>query len=275
MKMVTPSWRDRSSISCQKPSRARGGFVEDQDFRPVDHRHGQRQALADAQRQALGEHLHDLGQAEARGHLGHPRGDLGGRHMEQLGVQHQVLPHRQLAVQGERLRHVADPPARGHVTRVHRLVEQQGLTFTRRQQAGEHLHGGALAATVGAEEAEDLATADAERHAVDRDEVAETHAQVARLDGHLAAALQRCDQYLAVAAPAFLRQQGDKGLLQGCAAGAGQQFGGAAGGQHLAGVHRHQMVEALGFLHVGSSHQHAHLRALGANAPDQLPELVA
>jgi hypothetical protein len=37
---------------------------------------------------------------------------------------------------------------------------------------------------------------------------------------------------------------------------------GRAGGQHLAVVHGHQPVEALGLVHVGGGHQHAHARAL-------------
>jgi hypothetical protein len=253
----------------------RGGLVEDQDLRLVDHRHGQRQALANAQRQALGEHVHDRAEVEAAGHLGDAGIDPRGRHVEQPGVQHQVLPYRQLAIQGKGLGHVANPLARGHVARVDRLAEQQGLAGAGRQQAGEHLHGGALAAAVGAEEAEDLAAADAERHRVDRDEVAEAHGQALGLDGDLAAVCQRRYHHLFVPTPAFFRQQGDKGLLQAGAAGAPQQLGRAAFGQHAAGIQRHQVVEAFGLLHVGGGHQHAHLRTLGADAGDQLPELVA
>jgi hypothetical protein len=82
--------------------------------------------------------------------------------MEQLRVQHQVLPHGELAIQRERLRHIAHAPARVDVVRVDRLAEQPGLAVAGRQQAGEHLHGGGFAAAVGAQEAEDLAAADAE-----------------------------------------------------------------------------------------------------------------
>ena len=190
-------------------------------------------------------------------------------------MQHQVLPHRQLAVQGKRLRHVADPLACGHVAWVDRLTEQQRLALAGWQQAGEHLHGGALAAAVGAEKTKDLATADAKRHRVHCDEIAEAHGQALGLDGDLVAALQGRNHHLLVAAAAFLGQQANEGLFQAGGFGACAQFGRAAFGQYAAGIHRHQMIEALGLLHVGGGHQHAHLRALRANAFDQLPELVA
>jgi hypothetical protein len=44
------------------------------------------------------------------------------------------------------------------------MPEQPGAAIARRQEAAEHLHGGGLAAAVGADEAEDLAAADAEAH---------------------------------------------------------------------------------------------------------------
>ncbi len=58
--MVTPSSRDSSTSSCQKPSRATGSTPEVGSSRIrisglVDYRHGQRQALAHAQRQAFGQ----------------------------------------------------------------------------------------------------------------------------------------------------------------------------------------------------------------------------
>ena len=52
--------------------------------------------------------------------------------------------------------------------RVHGLAEQLRLPLGRGQEAGQHLHGRRLAATVGAQEAEDLAALDREIHRVDR-----------------------------------------------------------------------------------------------------------
>ncbi len=73
--------------------------------------------------------------------------------------------------QRERLRHVADAAARVDVARVDLGAEQPGLALAGRQQAGQHLHGGGLAAAVRAQETEDLALADAEVDVIDRDEV--------------------------------------------------------------------------------------------------------
>ena len=106
--------------------------------------------------------------------------------MEQPRVQIEVLPHRELGIERERLRHVADAVARAHVAGVERLAEQQRLALAGRQQAGQHLHGRGLAAAVGAEEAEDLAALDGEDHTVDRGEIAEPAGQIARDDDRLA-----------------------------------------------------------------------------------------
>ena len=78
-----------------------------------------------------------------------------------------------------------------------------------------------------------------------------------------------------MAALFFLGQQGDEGGLQRRHAGALQQLGGGAGGQNQAVIHGSQPVEALGLVHIGRGHDHAHLRALAADAVDQIPELRA
>ncbi len=78
-------------------------FVQDQQLRLVHHCHRQRQPLPDAQRQAVGQLVAHRFQPEARQHLCHPLRYVGGRHIEQLGVQHQVLHHAQLAIQRKAL----------------------------------------------------------------------------------------------------------------------------------------------------------------------------
>ena len=198
--------------------------------------------------------------------------------VEQSCVQFKVLHDAQLAIQREGLRHVADPAAGVDIARVHRLAEQEGLALAGGQQTGEHLHGGGLAAAVGAEKAEDFPALDAKAHLVHRDEIAETQGQVVGLDGDFrlaAGLLARRDHQRAVVAALFFRQQGDEGGFQIIAAGTVQQFAGSAGGQHATFVHGHQPVEALRLVHVGGGYQHAHLWAILANAGDQFPELVA
>ena len=106
-------------------------------------------------------------------------------------MQHQVLPHGQLGVEREGLGHEADVPARLHVAALDRLAEEQRRALGRRQQAGQHLHGGGLAAAVGAEKSEDLAALDAEVDVVDGGEVAELLGQAVRLDRRRPAARLR------------------------------------------------------------------------------------
>jgi hypothetical protein len=77
MKMVTPSLRERSISSARNrrapPDRRRRSARRGSAFRAVDHRHRQRQALAHAQRQRLGQRV-DGGQVEAFDHLLHAAG---------------------------------------------------------------------------------------------------------------------------------------------------------------------------------------------------------
>ena len=88
----------------------------------MHHRHRQRQALAHAQ----GSCRATAGTAARpkRCTISYARGNVGIGHVEQLRVQHQVLSARQLAVERERLRHVAHPPAGADVAGVHHLAKQ-------------------------------------------------------------------------------------------------------------------------------------------------------
>ena len=162
-----------------------GGFVEDQHFRAMDDRHRQRQTLTDAQRQGGGQGVFHLAEHEALAHFRHPTGDFAVRNMKQAGVQFEVLPDGQFAIEREGLRHIAHPLAGGDILRIDRLAEQPGFAFAGGQQAGEHLHGGGFAAAVGAEEAEDFTARDAEVNVVDGDEVAKAHGQPTGFDGDL------------------------------------------------------------------------------------------
>src|SRR5215469_6471091 len=120
-------------------------------------------------------------------------------------MQYQVLPHRELGVERECLRHETHAPTRLDIAALDRLAEQQRRTLGRRQESGEHLHGRGLAATVGAQKAEDLAALYAEVDVIDRGKGAEALRQPIGLDGRRAAArLVRSDLRLLVAARDFL-----------------------------------------------------------------------
>ncbi|MPM55702.1 hypothetical protein SDC9_102499 [bioreactor metagenome] len=73
---------------------ARGGLVQNQQLGLVHHGHGQRQALAFAQRQLRGQAVALGSQAEAFQHFGGARANFRWGHMEQACMQLQVLQHR-------------------------------------------------------------------------------------------------------------------------------------------------------------------------------------
>ncbi len=158
-----------------------------------------------------------------------------------------------------------------------RLTKQPGLAVGGGQQAGEHLHGGGLAAPIAAQKAKNLAALDAKAHMVHRHKVAKLHGQALGLDGDLCRriGLQGGDDHRLVPAPLGLGQQGHKGGFQAGVASALHQLGRRARGKDAAFVHGHQPVKALGFFHVGGGHQHAHAGAAGADAGNQIPELGA
>src|SRR5215467_4997697 len=97
-------------------------------------------------------------------------------------VQIEILPHSKLAVEGKRLRHVADVLARLHVVGAHRLAEQFRRALSDRQEAGHHFHSCRFSATVRTEEAKDLTAPDAKAHVVDGDEIAEPPREPLSLD---------------------------------------------------------------------------------------------
>ena len=148
----------------------------------MHHGHGQRQALADAQRQAGGRCIEKLAQAETGNQFIGARADALGRQVKQPCMQIEILAHAQFAIERKRLRHVADLLARFQIASIHRLAEQRGIAGTGRQKAGEHLHGRGLAATVGAEKTENLAAFDAKTHLIHGSEIAKSHGQTMRLD---------------------------------------------------------------------------------------------
>ena len=187
MKIVTPWFRARSASSSQNRSRASGSTPDVGSSRMSisgscttatarDSRCRMPRGRPDASSVDI------IREAEPRDERGNPRLGLLARQVEEPRVQLEILPHRELGVEREGLRHVADAAAQAHVVGIDRSAEQRRLALARRQQAGQHLHRGRLAAAVRAEEAEDLAALDGEAHAVDRGEVAEAHGEVARHD---------------------------------------------------------------------------------------------
>ena len=166
---------------------ARGRLVQQEHIGLVQDGDRQGEPLLEPQWELLRRCVEVRAQAEAVHQFIDPGASPVSGQVEDLGVEIEVLPHRQLAVKREGLRHVADPIAGGQVVGVHGLAEELRLAFGGGKQAGEHLHRGGLAAAIRAEEAEDLAAADGEAHAIDGGEAAEALGEVRGLDGRLAA----------------------------------------------------------------------------------------
>ena len=119
-----------------------------------------RKALADSEWQGFGKLIEIGRQAKLGGELIYPSADCFRWQMKQAGVQRQVLPHRQLAIERERLRHVAYAISGLKVVRLRGTTKQAGFALGDRQESRQHLHGGGLAAAVGAKKAENFPSLD-------------------------------------------------------------------------------------------------------------------
>ncbi len=126
----------------------RRGFVQDQQLGIVHDRHGQRKTLPHAERQRIGISVGVVDKTDIDQKLGDTVFNLVSSQMEKAGMKKEVLPHGELAVERERLRHEADAPADRQVVGIDRLSAHLGLPLARRQQSGQHLHGRGLAASV-------------------------------------------------------------------------------------------------------------------------------
>ena len=254
---------------------ARCRLVQDQHLGAMLDGHRQLQALTDAERQAFRLDVGHLPEPEPVEHLVDALAALGDREIEQLGVKLEVVSDRELAIEREGLRHVADAPAHLDVFfSADGLAEQLGRAFGRRQKAGQHLHRGGLAAAVRAEKAEDFALLDFEAHVIDRDELVEPLGEPDGFDRRRPALmLQRRNLDRLVALALFLGQERDERRLEVFGAGAALDLGRRAGRDHVAAVHGREPGVLLRFVHVGGRDHHAHLRPASADAVDQLPEL--
>ncbi len=88
-------------------------------------------------------------------------------------IEGEILPYRQIRIEGEALGHVADfipDPLR---LRSHISTPYQGPTGSRRKDAAEHPDGGRLACPIGAQEAKDLPGRDDKGDRIHRDKIPE------------------------------------------------------------------------------------------------------
>src|SRR5260221_5462227 len=136
--------------------------------------------------------------------------------MVETRMQIEILPDGELAVEGKRLRHVADVAPRLHVVGAHRLSEQFRRAFASRQEPRQHLHGGCLPGAIRAEEAEDLAARDAKTHVVDGDEIPKAPGQAIRFDrrGLISADGARTHDDFLMLGALFWWKKGNEGVIQ-------------------------------------------------------------
>ena len=142
-----------------------GGLVEQQQLGLVQDRGGQRQALLPAAGQAAGELALAVGEAQPIDCLGYP--PAASVHGIEAADEVEVLPDREILVEAEALRHVADLTLDRPRLLDDVVAEAAAAARIGREQAAQHADGRGLAAAVGAEEAADLAAIDLDRDMVD------------------------------------------------------------------------------------------------------------
>jgi hypothetical protein len=137
-------------------------------------RAGQCQPLLETQRQFSGIHGQERLQGKYPHHIGYRCLLARTGQAVDAGEKLQVLRHAEVAVQGKFLRHIADllPCLAGGFFQVQ--PHHPRLATADRQQAAHHLEGGGFARAIGAEQAEDFATADTEIHMIGGDKIAKT-----------------------------------------------------------------------------------------------------
>ena len=132
-------------------------LVEEQDARGVHEAAGDLQASAHPARERGHGGVFAFPQANHLENLLHPRSDQGLLDPIELGVQAQVLPCAQVAVQSRVLEHEADV-ATHVIAFADDVVAGDGRAARRRLgERAEHVDGGRLSCSVGAEEPEHLA----------------------------------------------------------------------------------------------------------------------
>ena len=174
--------QDLAHLDPRARIQARGRLVQDEQLRVVDQRVRQAQPLAHPARErldvrvALVDEAHDLQQLPDHGAA--PRR----RHVVAAREEVEVLPDPQVVVDAVEVGHVADPAAHLDGVLGDGDPAHQRLPGGRGEQGGQDAHGGRLARAVGADEAVDLARADEEVDAGQRQLVVVALGEAARLD---------------------------------------------------------------------------------------------
>ncbi|MCY1437419.1 hypothetical protein D9M71_535790 [compost metagenome] len=151
-----------------------GGLVEDQHFRIMDDRLGQADAALEALGQGVDGLLADALQLQLRHHPLDPLALLRATEAADAGDEFEEAAHRHVAIAGRAFRQVADLPLGLEGLGLDVETEDARGAGGRREETGEHLHGGGLAGTVRAEEPQHLPLLHIERQVIDRRVLRET-----------------------------------------------------------------------------------------------------
>lgn len=159
-----------------------GRLIEEEHFRLVQDGTGERQALLEAERQVLRRHVVDGAEIEDLSHELDSLALSGAGKAVDAREEIQVLQDAQIAVEGEFLRHVAEPVAR--LGGVAPQIEAGDASFAggRLQKPAQHLESGRLAGAVRPEQAENLTARDVEGDVVGSGEIAEALCESACFD---------------------------------------------------------------------------------------------
>src|SRR5262249_22671092 len=159
-----------------------GRLVQDQHRGVAHDRLGQSHALSVPFRQLADQTVLDIGDPAAFHGIGHALLAFGAWYALDLRYELQIRRDTQVRVERDVLRQVADTPAD-----LERLTEDVvaghlGAAAAGRHEAGKNAHRRRLPGAVGAEEADDLARRDLERHVADRGDGAVVFREVLNFD---------------------------------------------------------------------------------------------
>ena len=157
---------------------AGGRLVQEHDPGFVQHRATQSQPLLPAPGELARRPIQVRPQAAQGQNVIQALAQPGRRQAVDAPVELQILRHREVVVEAELLRHVADPLA--HLLGLGADVEpvHPGGALAHREQSGERLDDGRLPAPVRSQEAENLPGLDPEIHPLHRGEVPEAPGEV-------------------------------------------------------------------------------------------------
>ncbi|OHB78010.1 MAG: hypothetical protein A2W31_17890 [Planctomycetes bacterium RBG_16_64_10] len=161
---------------------AGGRFVQEHDFRLMDQCAGQGQALLPAARQGVGQLVDVAGQRRQLQDGGGALAEAGGVEPIDAAIELDVFADRQIGIQAESLRHVADSTFDGFRIGADAVTEHPGMAGRRLEHAAQHADDGRLAAPVRSQQSEDRTPFDPQVEVAHGDGCTERAGQSPRID---------------------------------------------------------------------------------------------